>query len=135
MKVRLRGQSIRFRLSRGEVADLAAGRAVVNRTTLTPDHSLAFALQPDRTATTVKSVLDGGLLTFALPTRQVAELAGTEAVGFSTHLIINDGVSLRVLIEKDFQCLDHPAGEPQDDAYPNPSVVCLPDTGAPAREL
>ena len=51
-------------------------------------------------------------------------LAG-DRVGFD-HLQDVEGGVVRVLLEKDFACIDRPAGEEADDAYafPNPSAVC-----------
>ena len=51
-------------------------------------------------------------------------LAG-DRVGFD-HLQPVDGGVVRVLLEKDFACIDRPAGEEADDAYafPNPSATC-----------
>jgi hypothetical protein len=48
-----------------------------------------------------------------------------DRVGFDHEQVVDGGV-VRVLLEKDFACLDRPVGEESDDAwaFPNPSAVC-----------
>ena len=48
-----------------------------------------------------------------------------DRVGFDHQQPVDGGV-VRVLLEKDFACIDRPAGEEADDAYafPNPSAIC-----------
>ena len=50
--------------------------------------------------------------------------AGTR-VGFDEEQAVEGG-TVRVILEKDFACLDRPAGDAAEDAraFPNPSVVC-----------
>jgi hypothetical protein len=46
-------------------------------------------------------------------------------IGFD-HQQPVDGGMIRVLLEKDFACIDRPGGEEADDVYafPNPSATC-----------
>ncbi|HEX8322785.1 MAG TPA: hypothetical protein VF595_02625 [Tepidisphaeraceae bacterium] len=126
MKVRLRGQSIRFRLTRSEVTALGDGRLVSDRTVIGPAHDIALGLRTDADADRVTPRSENGLLVYALPAASVARLAGSDAVGFAADVEVANGLTLHVLIEKDFVCLDNPHHEPQDDAYPNPSLNCTP---------
>ena len=57
--------------------------------------------------------------------RRREEWLSSDRVGFD-HLQDVEGGVVRVLVEKDFACIDRPLGEEADDAYafPNPSSVC-----------
>jgi hypothetical protein len=46
-------------------------------------------------------------------------------VGFDEEQTVEGG-TVRVILEKDFACLDRPAEDAAEDtwAFPNPSVVC-----------
>jgi hypothetical protein len=48
-----------------------------------------------------------------------------DRIGFHHQQPVDGGV-IRVLLEKDFACIDRPGGEEADDVYafPNPSAAC-----------
>jgi hypothetical protein len=55
-----------------------------------------------------------------VPRDTVVRWAGGNEVGMSAEQPAGEGDTLSILIEKDFECVDAPASEPQDDAFPNP---------------
>ena len=68
----------------------------------------------------------GGRLLVTIDPLDAEELRRGDNVGFDHEQVSYEGV-IRILLEKDFACLDRPAGEETDDAFafPNPSVgVC-----------
>ena len=124
MKIRLRGQSVRLRLGRSEVARLAGGEAVEETTAFGPaDARFGCVLLSDVRAEAIGHTFDAGRLIVRVPARQIGDWANGDAVGFDADLPAGDQ-SFRLLVEKDFVCIDDESGEPQDDAFPNPSTAC-----------
>ncbi len=66
-----------------------------------------------------------GCLPIRIDPEDAEEWLAGDRVGFD-HLQHVEGGVVRVLLEKDFACIDRPLGEEADDAYafPNPSAVC-----------
>ena len=123
MKIRIRGQSVRLRLGRSEVAALGRGEAVEEIVHLGPAARFGCALRPQAGGDGITHTYVDGLLSFQVPASRASQWANTDEVGFSQELPLGDGRTLRLLVEKDFVCLDN-GTEPQDDAFPNPSAAC-----------
>lgn len=123
MKIRIRGQSLRFRVGRSEVERLARGEMVHESIDLAPDVRYTYVLQPTD-AVTLHVTADGSRVVVNIPEQQIAGWAGTDEVGIHTEIVIDSDRSLAILIEKDFACIDKENGESQEDAFPNPSAAC-----------
>ena len=112
MKIRIRSNSLRYRLTRSEVEQFAIEGVFKEKVTI-GEESLVYVLQ--RTAEPdVRATLHRNLITLLVPEMVADEWTSTEKVGFDTK----DG-SLHILVEKDFTCLDN-VEEDQSDNYPNP---------------
>ena len=123
MKIRIRGQSLRFRLGQTEVQALANGEVVEETIVLVRGVQHTYAIRP-AAVESIGLTVDGTAVTVALPKQEIAGWAETDAVGLSAKLAIDGDTSLRVLIEKDFACIENESGESQEDAFPNPSATC-----------
>lgn len=123
MKVRIQGNSIRFRLMRSEVTRVIEGHIVVSRTLLPfAARPLVFELRKAYSGERAGVSADGLAICVALDRWRVDEWLDPKAIGFSLVESLPNGDSLTVLVEKDFACLDREEEEP--DAYPNPKA-CL----------
>ncbi len=114
MKLRIRGDSIRLRLTKSEVADLRERGSVEESVRLTPT---ALTYRIERTKTPQTGVtFDGSHLVVTVPDAVAMDFCDSERVGFEQT---NQGI--RVLVEKDWQCL---AARDEDDAdaFPHPSA-------------
>jgi len=112
MKIRIRSNSLRYRLTRSEVEQFAIEGVFKEKVTI-GEESLVYVLQ--RTAEPdIRATLHRNLITLLVPEMVADEWTRTEKVGFNTK----DG-SLHILVEKDFTCLDN-VEEDQSDNYPNP---------------
>jgi hypothetical protein len=120
VKLRIRANSIRLRLGRSEVRRLADVGRVEESTTFGPTQSFAYAVEAAAGARTTRATFEGGRLLVRVPRDVVAGWAGGNEVGISAEQPTDAGEALSILIEKDFECFDAPASEPQDDAFPNP---------------
>jgi hypothetical protein len=126
MKLRLKGNFIRVRLDRRDIERLIAEGHVGDALRFGPGLEFSYAVQigPAPHERPRASYAAGRLTIRIDPTDAEDWLAG-DRVGFD-HLQNVDGGVIRVLLEKDFACIDRPAGEEADDAYafPNPSSAC-----------
>jgi hypothetical protein len=126
MKLRLKENSIRVRLDRRDIERLIDEGRVDDAVRFEPGLAFSYAVEmgPAPRERPRASYADGRLLIRIDPEDAEDWLAG-DRVGFD-HLQEVEGGVVRVLLEKDFACIDRPLGEEADDAYafPNPSAVC-----------
>jgi hypothetical protein len=112
MKIRIKGNSLRYRLTRTEIKRFAAEGYIEEAINFGPAQ-LSYSLQKSALSH-LKAHFENNNITLYMPGQMVDELANTEIVGFE-----NTDNGLYLLIEKDFMCLDTVA-EDQSDNYPNP---------------
>jgi hypothetical protein len=129
MKLRIRGNSVRVRLDRKDLAELLdRGRTIdVVRFGPGPDRSLTYAVEIG-TAPRNRPHADylAGQLFITIDRGDAVAWCNGDQTGFEHEQRIEDGV-VRVPLEKDFACLDRRAGDVAEDAwaFPNPSSgVC-----------
>lgn len=63
-----------------------------------------------------------GEVRVTLSSAEVANWAASERVGISEEFALREGETLRVLVEKDFQCLTPRQDEDESDLYPHPDA-------------
>ena len=120
MKLRVRDQSVRFRLSPEDVAALGRGESVIAVLRLGPDLHISYGLRVcSEEVISVEQVQSGVII--ECPRGSIERLAHTEEVGFERVIKLAGGDSLSVLVEKDFQCLI-PRGEDDGTTFPNPNA-------------
>ena len=115
MKIRIKGNSLRFRLTKSDVAQFAED-GYAEETTDFGNHVFTYAVQKNNLHN-LSAVFENSKITLFMPERMADEWAITDKVGFE---YTENG--LHLLIEKDFKCLDNVA-EDQSDNYPNPLAV------------
>ncbi len=128
MKLRIKGNSIRLRLQKSEVTNLAGNGYVEEQLQLGPASEQTFVYRLECVDETLPSLSARGIgLTVRIPASWADQLVHTERVGFETEIETATEIRVRVVIEKDFQCLVERPGEDDSDAYdhPNPSE-CRP---------
>jgi hypothetical protein len=126
MKLRIKGNSLRLRITQTELAMLVESGSI--------EDTIYFAPAPDARLTYVLRVVAGGSdinleylpqrVTVMLSSEVVAHWATTDAVGIYGSADTSVG-PLDLRVEKDFACLD--GDDPVDeDAFPNPHAgsVC-----------
>ena len=116
MKIRIKDNSVRLRLTRSEIDMLGTTGEVSCRT--------EFVHQPF-VYSIVQTNIEGLLASFSdnkiligLSAAMVRELVQTERIGFE-----GQSGKVKVLVEKDFACIDNTA-EDQSDNFPNPNLQC-----------
>jgi hypothetical protein len=120
MKLRIRGDSLRLRLSQAEIARLRDTGEVGDRIRFA-DRSLEYVLvSADVGAPSAR--FDGDRIEVAVPHAVARSWAESEQVGIEAEQALSGGAALRLLIEKDFKCLAPRPGEDDSDAFPNPDA-------------
>jgi len=118
MKLRLQGNSLRLRLRQGEVRRLVE-RGVVEERTEFAEAAFVYALRVTDAAQ-ISADVKQYRIEVAVPRGVARQWASGEQVGIEGSQPTPGGKALRILVEKDFECIDAPPGDTQEDAYPNP---------------
>jgi len=113
MKLRLHAGSLRLRLSQSEVARLDETGRVEDSIEFSAGSALRYALETGAAAS-VTATFDDRNIRVILP----AMLAKGWIESDQTSIEASTG-TIKLLIEKDFQCL-HREPEPGEDSFPNP---------------
>ena len=122
MKLRIRDNSVRLRLMRGEV-DRLRDEGLVTATTIFPGgHELRYAVESSPASVKPGAFLSGNVITVRLPESVVRAWANSEQVSIRDELLLDDGGQLAILVEKDFACLAPREGEDESDMYPHPEA-------------
>jgi hypothetical protein len=121
MKLRIRGNSVRLRLNQTEVARLAAGERVEQATQFSPTSSLLSSIERAAGEPAPRATFDGRRLAVYVPDEQVRRWADSDQVGIAADQSFGGENPLRLLIEKDYECL-HSRAEGDADAFPNPRM-------------
>jgi hypothetical protein len=116
MKLRFRRNSLRLRLNRREVEQLAAGAALHEEVKFPGDARMEYALHPSSDSRAA-ATFQGGVIRVHAPHTQVQDWANGEEIGLYFDLP-TDSAPLKVAIEKDLECVDGPAEERDPEAYP-----------------
>lgn len=118
MKLRIKGDTLRLRLSRAEAEIFARDGSVSDAIHFPGGGRLVYALgRTNGAAAAVR--FDGAAVRVELPAADAAAWLATDE-GFQAALPLDSGQTLNILIEKDLQCLHRREGEDESDLYPNP---------------
>jgi hypothetical protein len=130
MKLRIRGGSIRLRLGRSEVLRVLQEGIVEEFTVFDAVNGrrLAYALVSDADISQVAATFEDGRVAVHVPRGLIREWGTTDRLSIEARQPIDEATSLRILIEKDLECLDAPAEESQEDMFPRDeqSAACPP---------
>ena len=121
MKLRIRGQSVRFRLSPNDIDALGRGETVKETLSFGAEASFVYGLVPADISHVAVEAGGAGLLVLC-PRPMVTTRVETDEVGFERTISGPGSSGLTVLVEKDFQCLI-PRGEDDGNTFPNPNAT------------
>lgn len=112
MKLRVKDNSLRIRLSADEVGRLLSGKKVeaATRFAAGPSQCLVYGVEcwPDVPAMT--SVYKPGHIRILIPEDQLRHWGASDATSLRASQPIGDGQSLQLLVEKDMPCKDGSGG-------------------------
>ena len=121
MKLRIRGNTLRLRLSRSEVDLVGQGKEVEESTSFPGGGKLQYVLRqsPSKTSVVKTNEGDKSCINVVVDQNKAKEWAKSEEVGlFGSEPLVLE--SLELLIEKDFACLSPRDGSEDSDSFPNP---------------
>jgi hypothetical protein len=121
MKLRIRGNSVRIRLTRSEVARLGSEMPIEQTTRFSQSSVLRSCVKPARGVAAPRAEFDERGVTITLPAGQARQWASSEEVTIEAHQEIEPGTRLQILVEKDFECLEPREGEDASDLFPHPA--------------
>lgn len=122
MKLRTRGNSIRLRLTQGEVARLHHEGAVSEVIEFVGT-ALAYSIRTTTKPQVYAEYRNNEICVYA-PSSVVKDWAESDTVGFEHEMDLGQGKSLKLLVEKDFTCLKPRSDEDESDNFPNPNSSC-----------
>ncbi|MGD9630613.1 MAG: hypothetical protein AB7V18_15350 [Pyrinomonadaceae bacterium] len=122
MKLRIRGNSIRLRLTRSEVEEFGSSGVITDTVEFGKGPAFRYQL------TTVPNggygaKFEGNCLTVMIPSVDADQWVGSEQIGLEYLQPIGADENLRILVEKDFACPTQRSNEDDSDAFPNPSLL------------
>jgi len=138
MKLRIRGNSLRLRLLRGEVEQFGkTGRVVETiRFGATSAAQLSYVLETDDEIEQITTDFADNRITVKIPASIAKNWVATDQITLKSEQPIENekqnGASdngnsenvLKILIEKDFVCLDRQNDPDNLDAFPHPTGKC-----------
>ncbi len=120
MKLRIKGNTVRLRLTRSEVTTVGEGGRVQEITLFGPQAQFCYTLEAVDSPQ-VEAEYNNNTLTIRVPRAMANDWATTDLVGISAEQKIAENVSLQLIIEKDFACLS-PRGEEDSDTFEHPQA-------------
>ena len=123
MKLRIKGNTLRVRVSRSEVARLLVADPLEETIYFTPEPTakLTYALQQDQSLSRPAVQYALNRVTILIPTHHVISWGTSDQVGIAEEIGLGNLGSLGLLIEKDFACLDR-SDKDNEDTFPNPNA-------------
>ncbi|MCB9639147.1 MAG: hypothetical protein H6728_12645 [Myxococcales bacterium] len=124
MKMRIRDNTIRFRLNQPEVQSFSQEGYVETKISFGPsaDQQLRYAIVRDQQATEVFADYQDNTVTVHVPPQIAQQWTETDQVGFETPKD-PDEKQIYILVEKDFQCLKPREGQEDANAFPHPLAL------------
>ena len=123
MKLRIRGDSLRFRLSQAEVKRLQQGESIMEHVRFHPQSSLMYGLKTQREVLAMTAQFEGNQVWVTVPAKMAFDWASSDKVEILGEQDNGAEKKLAILIEKDFTCLKPRRNESEDesDLFPNPN--------------
>ena len=124
MKLRILGNTLRLRLSRSEVDLVGQGEEVEESTSFPGGGKLQYALRqsPSKTSVVKTNEGDKSCIDVIVDQNEAKNWAKSEEVRLfgAEPLVLG---SLKLLVEKDFACLNPRDRSEDSDSFPNPATI------------
>jgi len=121
MKLRIKGDSIRLRLTQSEVQQFGRQGNLKEKTHF--GHSvLSYSLE-QKPAGNMEALFNGNQLRVYIPTTVAENWINSEQVSLINEIKLKADRTLQILVEKDFKCLDPRLHEDESDNFPNPKSL------------
>jgi Family of unknown function (DUF7009) len=122
MKIRIKGNSVRIRLSKPEV-DLFAKTGYLEEKTDFGSSVFRYAVKSSCNEHLSADFINNNIILY-VPKKLMEQWVFTNQVGIVYDLPVSNGNFLNLLLEKDFKCIDTLVTEGQADYFENPAKSC-----------
>ena len=119
MKLRIRGNSLRLRVSRAELLQIAEQGSAEDSIRFAPGTEWRYGVEV-KSGGEVAARFAANSLRVVLPKARVERWLDDREVAIEGQQPIGNGETLRILVEKDFTCLAPRTGEDDSDLFVNP---------------
>ena len=123
MKLRINGNAIRLRLNRSEIVIFGEHGLLEEKTEFINGITFVYALERKAGIDKLEASFQGNMIRVFVPEEIVNQWTTTDIVGYDDNMDIGNDCHLKLLIEKDFACLEN-STEDQKDNFPNPNALC-----------
>ena len=126
MKIRIKGNSIRLRLTQSEI-DVFAEEGIIKdqiQFGTTIDSSLTYSLEKGEFVG-ISALFEGNEIRIRVSEEIGDNWSKTDRVGIENEVLLGKNQTLKILIEKDFKCLTTRKGEDESDNFPHPHESTL----------
>lgn len=127
MKLRIKGNTLRLRLTQPEVDQLRDTGRVSEVVRFAPGQRMTYMLEATRGVDQLRATYDGEHVVVRVPHEWTTDWPTSDRVGFEGEQAIEPGVTLSLLVEKDFQCLHKEDDNRDPHAYPHPAEASHTD--------
>lgn len=126
MKIRLRENSIRLRLLKSEVSLLRESGNVSETIVfgVNPTETLTYSLRTSAEVLEISAQMINNQIEIFLPLLTAEKWTDSDEAGLYNEQKIGDLTTLKIIVEKDFVCIDRPLDKDNKDAFPHPNVKC-----------
>jgi hypothetical protein len=122
VKIRIRDNSIRLRLTKGEVDAIRDNGVVTSTTGFPGGRRFSYSLESSPASVNPAAFYSDNEIRVRLPETQVLAWTTTEQVSIAGEQVLDDGEKLSILVEKDFACLEPRPGEDEADMFSHPGA-------------
>ena len=122
MKLRIKDNSVRLRLTRGEVDSLRLQGIVAATTAFPGGREFQYRVESSPAIVNPSAFFSENTISIRLPETAVLAWATSEQVSLPGEQLLDDGAKLNILVEKDFACLAPREGEDEADMFPHPDA-------------
>ncbi|WP_449399098.1 DUF7009 family protein [Chryseobacterium wanjuense] len=116
MKIRIKDNSVRLRLTQSEVNILDKQGSISSKTEFI-GRPFIYKIEKTNDIELSTDFIDNQIV-MKMPAKMIEEWISTNTVGFTGQTGL-----VKLLVEKDFICIDN-TDEDQSDNYPNPNIKC-----------
>jgi hypothetical protein len=118
MKIRIEDNTVRFRLRKSEVTTLAESGIVLSGCRF-PNETFSYSIRLDKASSGLAADMEMNEIKIFMPESWGKDWPNQDRIGFEADLNVGNSKILRVIIEKDFVCLDRDL-KTQQDQFPHP---------------
>jgi hypothetical protein len=119
MKLRIKGDALRLRVTQGELKTLSTEGSVEDRVHFGAGQALTYRLSVDTRTERLTASLADSTIEVRIPAAAAREWSQSDLVTLAATQSLPQG-SLRIVVEKDWACLAPRDGEDESDQFPHP---------------